>query len=118
MNPITVIMPNRQEEGLASHTDAYINIPPGVPITEPLKVGLIRQPSLFYFLSKRFIDMFLSVFGIIVLMPVLLLIALCIKLGERGRVLHFREIIGKNERGFDELMFRTMIIDEDMYMAT
>ena len=117
MNPITAIMPNRQEEGQASHTDAYITISPGVVITEPLRVGLIRQPSLFYFLSKRFVDIFLSVFGIIVLMPVFLIIALCIKLGDRGPVLHFREIIGKNGRRFYALKFRTMITDADMYLA-
>ena len=117
MNPITALMPNRQEEGPASHTDTHMAITPDVPITEPIKVSLIRQPSLFYFLSKRFFDIFLSVFGVIVLMPVLLIIALCIKLGDGGPVLHFREIIGKNGRRFFALKFRTMIPDADTYLT-
>jgi lipopolysaccharide/colanic/teichoic acid biosynthesis glycosyltransferase len=117
MNPITLIMPNRQEEGQVSHTDAQITISPGVLITEPLQVGLFRQHSQLYFLSKRFIDIFLSVIGIIMLMPVFLIIALCIKLADKGPVLHFREIIGKNGRRFYALKFRTMITDADTYLA-
>jgi len=50
-------------------------------------------------------------------MPVLLIIALCIKLGDGGSVLHFREIIGKNGRRFFALKFRTMIPDADTYLV-
>ncbi len=116
MKPITVIVPNRQEEGLASQSS--VHIAQGEIITEPLQVAINYQPSQVYFLSKRFIDISLSIFGIIVLMPVLLMIALCIKLGDGGPVLHFREIIGKNGRRFFALKFRTMIPDADLYLAT
>lgn len=115
MNPITVIDPNRQEVGSASQSSVHIT--PGDIITEPLQVAINYQPSQLYFLSKRFIDISLSVFGIIVLMPVFLIIALCIKFGDGGPVLHFREIIGKNGRRFFALKFRTMIPDADLYLA-
>ncbi len=115
MNPITIIVPNRQEEGSASQANAHIT--PSVIVTEPLRVAVIHCPSQLYFLSKRCIDISLSIFGIIVLMPVLLIIALCIKLGDGGPVLHFREIIGKNGRRFFALKFRTMIPDADTYLA-
>ena len=85
--------------------------------TEPLRAERVHNPSQFYFLTKRFIDISLSVFGIIVLLPVLLIIALCIKLDDGGSILHFREIIGKNGRRFYALKFRTMIPDADLYLA-
>ena len=115
MNPISVIVSNRQEEGLASQSNAQIA--QRIIITEPLQVGIIHQPSQLFFLSKRCIDISLSLFGIIVLFPVFLIIALCIKLGDGGAVLHFREIIGKNGRRFYALKFRTMIHDADTYLA-
>ena len=77
----------------------------------------IYKPTQLYFLSKRCIDISLSIFGIIVLMPVFLLIALCIKLDDGGSVLYFREIIGEKGRRFHALKFRTMIPDADLYLA-
>jgi lipopolysaccharide/colanic/teichoic acid biosynthesis glycosyltransferase len=115
MNHITVVVPRRPEEGQASQVSA--NVTTNTLVTEPLRVDSMRQPSLLYFLSKRFIDITLALFGIIVLMPVLLIIALCIKLGDGGSILHFREIIGKNGRRFFALKFRTMILNADAYLA-
>ena len=115
MNQITVVVPRYPEEGLASQASAHIT--QDVINTEPLQVAVIHRPSQLYFLSKRCIDISLSIFGIIALMPVLLIIALCIKLGDGGSVLHFREIIGKNGRRFFALKFRTMIPDADTYLV-
>src|SRR6266699_3536767 len=115
MNQLTVVVPRHPEESPASQVSA--NVTTSTLVTEPLKVALIHQPSQLYFLSKRCIDITLALFGIIVLMPVFLIIALGIKLGDRGPVLHFREIIGKNGRRFHALKFRTMITDADMYLA-
>src|SRR5438876_9650364 len=115
MNQLSVIVSNRQEEGLASQSNAQIA--QSIVNTEPLQVATIHRPTQLYFLSKRFIDISLSLFGIIVLLPVFLIIALCIKLGDGGAVLHFREIIGKNGRRFYALKFRTMIHDADTYLA-
>jgi exopolysaccharide production protein ExoY len=93
------------------------NGPKSVIDTEPLRAERVHKPSLLYFLCKRVIDISLSIFGIIVLMPVLLIIALCIKLADGGPVLHFREIIGEKGRCFYALKFRTMIQDADLYLA-
>ncbi len=115
MNQITVVVPRHPEEGSASQVSATVTT--SILVTEPLRIGDIRHPSLLYFLSKRFIDITLALFGIIVLMPVFLIIALGIKLSDGGPVLHFREIIGKNGRRFFALKFRTMIPDADTYLA-
>jgi len=115
MEQVTVILPNRGEEGLASQVNA--NITANAITTEPLRTYSVRQPSLFYFVSKRLIDITLSLLGIVILMPVFLVIALCIKLDDGGEILHFRQIIGQNGRRFFALKFRTMIRDADDYLA-
>ncbi len=66
---------------------------------------------------KRLLDITLSAIGILVLMPVFLAIAICIKLDDGGKVLHFREIIGYQGRRFYALKFRTMIPNADEYLA-
>jgi exopolysaccharide production protein ExoY len=53
----------------------------------------------------------------VVLMPVFLVIALCIKLDDGAEILHFRQIIGQNGRRYFALKFRTMIRDADAYLA-
>ena len=115
MNPITMIATRYQEEGPASQLIA--NGTKSVIDTEPLRAERIHKPSQLYFLTKRLTDISLSVFGIIILMPVLLIIALCIKLDDGGSILHFREIIGEKGRRFYALKFRTMIPDADLYLA-
>lgn len=85
--------------------------------TAPLSVDIVSEPSIFYYLVKRTLDVLFSLIGIILLMPIFLVIALSIKLDDGGSVFHFREIIGKNSRRFYALKFRTMIVDADGYLA-
>ena len=115
MNPITNIATRHPKEVPTSQITA--NGTKSVIDTEPLRAERIHKPSQLYFLSKRFIDISLSVFGIIVLLPVLLIIALCIKLDDGGSIFHFREIIGEKGRRFYALKFRTMIPDADSYLV-
>ena len=76
----------------------------------------IRTPSLWYFFAKRLFDVSLSLMGLIMLSPVLLVIGICIRLNDGGPVLHFREIIGEHGRRFYALKFRTMIPDAETYL--
>ena len=89
-----------------------IKLAPGI-----LSSSVVLEPPLLYFFVKRLLDVTLSILGILVLIPVFLVIAICIKLGDGGSVLHFREIIGMNGRRFFALKFRTMIPDADDYLA-
>lgn len=118
MGQIMVTIPKRSlEEGAASQ------IGPGMQTailnTEPLaaKSIAVHQPSALYYVCKRVCDILLSLIGIIVLMPVFLIIAVCIKLEDGGPILHFREIIGQHGKRFFALKFRTMICDADAYLA-
>jgi lipopolysaccharide/colanic/teichoic acid biosynthesis glycosyltransferase len=115
MEQETVILPKRTEQALASLVSA--NVTANAITTEPLRTYSIRQPSPLYFVSKRIIDVTLSLLGIVVLMPIFLATALCVKLDDGAEILHFRQIIGQNGRRFFALKFRTMIRDADDYLA-
>lgn len=60
---------------------------------------------------KRFIDLFISFIGIIVLAIPMLFIALAIKCDSRGPVFFKQDRIGKNKKIFKILKFRTMRTD-------
>jgi exopolysaccharide production protein ExoY len=77
---------------------------------------IIHTPSLFYYFSKRSLDIVLSLGGLIVLLPMFLVIALCIKLEDGGEILHFRKIIGYHGEQFFALKFRTMLANADAYL--
>lgn len=110
MEQITVTLPKRSEEVPASHTKVSVR-------TGAISTTAVREPSMLYYALKRFVDVFLAIFGIVVLAPVFLIIAICIKCDDGGDVLHFREIIGMHGRRFYALKFRTMRPDADEYLA-
>ena len=60
---------------------------------------------------KRLIDILFSLFGIIILSPLLLIICLFIKSNSRGPVMFKQKRVGVNNSYFYMLKFRTMRID-------
>jgi exopolysaccharide biosynthesis polyprenyl glycosylphosphotransferase len=65
------------------------------------------------FIVKRFVDIVVSASLLIVLMPVLLLIAVIIKLDSKGPVFYSALRVGKKGETFLCLKFRTMVADAD-----
>lgn len=64
---------------------------------------------------KRAIDILLSFFGIIILSPIFLIIAIAIKIDSKGPVFFLHKRIGKNGKEFEMYKFRTMCDNaEDM----
>ena len=59
-------------------------------------------------ITKRLLDLFLSIVGLVVISPFLIVIALVIKLYDRGSVLYFQKRIGQNNKEFTVYKFRTM----------
>jgi lipopolysaccharide/colanic/teichoic acid biosynthesis glycosyltransferase len=110
MEQITVTLPKRSEEVPASHTKVSVHV-------GAISTTTVREPSMLYHALKRFVDIFLAIFGIVMLSPVFLIIAICIKCDDGGDILHFREIIGMHGRRFYALKFRTMRPDADEYLA-
>ncbi len=60
---------------------------------------------------KRLIDTVLSLLGLIVLSPVLLIVSLIIKITSPGPILFKQERVGKDNKVFKILKFRSMRID-------
>ncbi|MBP0980534.1 MAG: sugar transferase [Oscillospiraceae bacterium] len=60
---------------------------------------------------KRFLDIVLSAIGLLVLSPILLIIAVAIKLDSKGPVLFKQKRVAKGKEHFQILKFRTMYAD-------
>ena len=75
-----------------------------------------RNSSLFYKTAKRLLDVVLATVGIVALLPVFFVIAVCIKLEDGGDIFYFREMVGLHGRRFTMFKFRTMIPHADSYL--
>ncbi|MDA9344141.1 sugar transferase [Algibacter sp.] len=62
---------------------------------------------------KRLFDVVLSVIGILLLFPILLLISILIKLDSKGPILFIQGRVGKNNKDFKIFKFRTMRVQSD-----
>jgi lipopolysaccharide/colanic/teichoic acid biosynthesis glycosyltransferase len=88
---------------------------PGGPVTSSLQLALSgeskgKKVSL---MAKRLIDVAGSIVGLILCLPVLVLVALAVKMTSRGPVL-FRQVrLGQHGKKFTFLKFRSMYVDSD-----
>lgn len=69
-------------------------------------------------LLKRGIDFVLSILGIIVLSPILLILCIAIKLDSNGPIIFKQKRVGIDKKHFNILKFRTMKIDTPKEMPT
>jgi lipopolysaccharide/colanic/teichoic acid biosynthesis glycosyltransferase len=63
------------------------------------------------------LDYGLAIPGVILALPLLILIAIVIKLDSPGPVFHRRRVMGVNSRQFDAFKFRTMYVNGDEILA-
>jgi exopolysaccharide biosynthesis polyprenyl glycosylphosphotransferase len=82
--------------------------------TIPLHSGPVPEMGL---VLKRVMDLLLAALTLILLAPLLLLIALAVKLDSHGPILYQSERIGKKGRVFRCIKFRTMVLDADLRRA-
>ncbi|WP_420488753.1 sugar transferase [Paenibacillus caui] len=67
-----------------------------------------------YLIMKRILDILLSLFGLLVTLPVFLVVALLIKLEDpKGKVFFRQTRIGKDERPFEMYKFRSMVANAE-----
>jgi Undecaprenyl-phosphate galactose phosphotransferase WbaP len=79
-----------------------------------LGFGTSYRLNMFWNLAfKRFIDLFFTLCGGIVILPMLLIIALLIKLTSPGPVLYVQERLGQNGKKFKMYKFRSMVLDAE-----
>ncbi|MCU9810322.1 sugar transferase [Paraclostridium sp. AKS81] len=62
---------------------------------------------------KRIFDIGASFFGLVILSPILLLIAIFIKIDSKGPVFFKQQRVGKNKKVFEIYKFRTMVTDAE-----
>ena len=64
-------------------------------------------------IAKRIFDLFFTIPGIVVLLPMFIFIAIWIKIDSKGPVFFRQERVGYREKVFKILKFRTMITDAE-----
>jgi exopolysaccharide biosynthesis polyprenyl glycosylphosphotransferase len=90
-----------------------------VPV-QHLKYGWFVYGSGFYLLhgtfsmkAKRLVDFVLAAFLLVVLSPLMLLVALAVKLDSRGPVFYVQQRTGLNSQVFNMIKFRSMVADAE-----
>ncbi|MBX0313159.1 MAG: sugar transferase [Sulfurihydrogenibium sp.] len=72
------------------------------------------MPNNFYTkYGKRIFDVTASIIGLIVLLPLFIIIAILIKLNDKGPIFYKQKRIGQNFKPFELLKFRTMVVNAD-----
>ncbi len=66
--------------------------------------------------SKRLLDIVLALIGLLLLSPLWLMIAVCIKIEDQGPVFYRRQIVGYQGQRFLAWKFRSMCIDAETYL--
>jgi exopolysaccharide biosynthesis polyprenyl glycosylphosphotransferase len=81
----------------------------GIPL-----IGL-RDPAIdgFQRFNKRLMDIALSVVGLLILWPLMLAVAVAIKLEDGGPIFYRGERVGENGRRFTMYKFRSMVVNAD-----
>ncbi|MGO4109156.1 sugar transferase [Paenibacillus sp. YAF4_2] len=73
-----------------------------------------RRPLRLYLMIKRGFDLIAATTGIIILAPIFLLVALCIKLeSPKGSVFFYQTRVGRNEQVFKMFKFRSMVANAE-----
>ena len=67
-----------------------------------------------YLIIKRIIDFIIALFGIIISFPIMLIIAIAIKIDSKGPVIFKQPRTGKNGKEFNLYKFRSMTVDNDV----
>jgi exopolysaccharide biosynthesis polyprenyl glycosylphosphotransferase len=87
-----------------------------------MNLALFPVESFAYTVLKRTFDLFFAILGVAILSPVLLAIALLVKMSSAGPILFRQERVGRHGKHFTLLKFRTMhcgtIADSDTIWTT
>ncbi len=87
--------------------------------TPPMNYTLIHQaqPRTMDKAMKAILDYLLVIPGLLLISPLLLIIAVLVKLDSPGPIIYRRKVLGLNGRVFDAYKFRTMHIDGEEILA-
>ena len=77
-----------------------------------VEVDLLPMPD-WQFSTKRFLDIIISLFSLVVLSPLLLILAIAVKVSSKGPIFFTQERIGINGKPFNIIKYRTMVVDSE-----
>ena len=80
-----------------------------VPLMTPERIRITGLDAVL----KALLDYVGAIAGLIIFAPVMLFVALAIKLNSPGPVFHRRQVLGQSGRVFCAFKFRTMVVDAD-----
>ena len=72
-----------------------------------------RHPGKLYYFFKRFLDIVISFFALILLSPVFLIIAIAIKIDDGGKVFYVHDRVGLNGKKVGIFKYRSMMENAD-----
>lgn len=75
------------------------------------------QENIFYNIYSRVLDVFLSVIGLVIGVPLIIIFGIFIKLEDKGPIIYKQERVGKYGRLFNVYKLRSMRIDAEKYGA-
>ena len=89
-------------------------------VKHPAKINtlIVIKFSASYRISKRILDITISCFLLLVLSPLLLLVAILIKIESRGPIFYASKRVGQNYKVFNFWKFRSMRSDADILLKT
>lgn len=85
----------------------------GIHYTPLIQLSFEMMP-LWQEVIKRLMDVFISIFAIILLIPAFIFTAIGVKMSSKGPVLYRQKRIGKYGKPFNMVKFRTMYIDAEV----
>lgn len=74
-----------------------------------------KNQKKFYEVIKRSIDIIASICGMIILFPILVMVAIVIKIESKGPIIFSQDRVGLNGSKFKMYKFRSMIVDAERY---
>lgn len=79
-------------------------------LTVESSINMSKRP---YLVVKRLFDIVISLFGLVIFSPILLITAIAIKLTSKGPVMYTHDRIGQNGKIFKFYKFRSMVYNAD-----
>ena len=73
----------------------------------------LDKKSKAYLISKRITDIVLSSIGLLLLSPILIIVAIAIKIDSRGPIIFKQDRVGKDGKIFSMYKFRSMVVNAE-----
>lgn len=100
------IIPDMYDIALRNST---LNRADDIPILKVKKLGLTLEQKIL----KRILDIVVSLLGIIVTSPIMIIVVIAIKLSDGGNIFYKQERVTEGNRNFNVLKFRTMVMNAE-----